>query len=263
MPDNSLDIDFEAGQLFEALRTRTTLTPLTQRYPQLSVKEAYAISQAILARRLDAGEKVVGKKIGLTNVKVQQRLGVNQPDFGFITDAMIIKSGDTVSIAQQLIQPKVEGELVFILKEDLQGPGLTNADIIRATHYVVPALEIVDSRIADWKITIGDTVADNASSGLLVLGEQLNLLADLDVVRCGVVMSINDEIVDTGVGAAAAGSPINAVTWLANQLGELGMPLKAGEVVLSGALVNMFDVKAGDRVKVAIGGAGECAVQFD
>lgn len=256
------DLQSAALALYQAAKLKQTIAPLRETLKDLDIRQAYGISMALLDMKIADGERVIGKKIGLTNVKVQQMLGVDQPDFGFITDAMLVASGSTVKIADNLIQPKIEGELVFVLKEDLSGPGLSNADIIRATDYVVPALEIVDSRIENWDIKIEDTIADNASSGMLVLDTNKIKLTEIDIVRCGVNMSINGEVVDMGVGAAAFGSPINAVTWLANALGELGMPLKAGEFILSGALVKMFDVKAGDKVCVDIGGAGSCAVSF-
>jgi len=161
-----------------------------------------------------------------------------------------------------LIQPRAEGEIAFMLKRDLLGPGITNADVLAATECVMPCFEIVDSRIRDWKIRIQDTVADNASCGVFVLGDQAVDPRKIDLSLCGMVLEKNGEIIATGAGAAALGSPVNAVTWLANTMGALGIPLKAGEVILSGALAAMFPATAGDSFRVSIGGLGNCSVRF-
>ena len=161
-----------------------------------------------------------------------------------------------------LIQPKAEGEIAFILKRDLMGPGIGNADVLAATECVMPCFEIVDSRIRDWKIKIQDTVADNASCGVFVLGDRAVDPRRIDLSTCGMVLEKNGEIVATGAGAAALGAPANVVAWLANTLGRLGIPLKAGEVVLSGSLAIMVPVQAGDSLRVTIGGIGGCSVRF-
>ena len=161
-----------ATELYSALRTAESLAPLSERHPELTLGDAYAIQQYLIARRLADGERVVGKKIGVTSQAVMNLLGVNQPDFGILTDAMSVNAGQAIDAAT-LIQPKAEGEMAFVLKHDLQGPGVTVADVLRATEGVMVCFEIVDSRIRDWKITIQDTVADNASCGLFVLGDRL------------------------------------------------------------------------------------------
>jgi 2-oxopent-4-enoate/cis-2-oxohex-4-enoate hydratase len=188
-------------------------------------------------------------------------LGVYQPDFGYMLDGMLYNEGESIDIAT-LIQPKAEGEIAFILKKDLLGPGITNAQVLAATECVMPCFEIVDSRIRDWKIKIQDTVADNASCGVFVLGDQAVDPRKLDLALCGMVLEKNGEIITTGAGAAALGSPVNAITWLANTMGALGIPLKAGEVILSGALAAMLPAKAGDNFRVSIGGLGGCSVRF-
>ena len=162
----------------------------------------------------------------------------------------------------RLIQPKAEGEIAFVLKKTLKGPGISVADVLAATEGVMACFEIVDSRIRDWKIKIQDTVADNASCGLFVLGDNAVSPRKVDLSTCGMVLEKNGEIIATGSGAAAMGSPVNAITWLANMLGSLGVPLKAGEVVLSGALAAMFPCAAGDNFRVSIGGIGSCSVRF-
>jgi 2-oxopent-4-enoate/cis-2-oxohex-4-enoate hydratase len=188
-------------------------------------------------------------------------LGVYQPDFGMLTDAMVYNEGEAISAAT-LIQPKAEGEIAFVLKRDLRGPGVGVADVLAATECVMPCFEIVDSRIRDWKITITDTVADNASCGVFVLGDRAVSPLKLDLYACGMVLEKNGEVVHTGAGAAALGSPLNAVAWLANTLGALGIPLKAGEVILSGALAAMVPAVRGDHFRVSIGGLGACSVRF-
>ncbi len=188
-------------------------------------------------------------------------LGVFQPDFGYLLNGMIYNDGEIIP-ANTLIQPKAEGEIAFLLKRDLKGPGITVADVLAATEGVMTCFEIVDSRIRDWKIKIQDTVADNASCGVFVLGESLVNPTKVDLNTCGMVLEKNGEIVATGSGAAALGAPANAVAWLANTLGRLDIPLKAGEVILSGSLASLIPVTSGDSLKVTIGGIGSCSVRF-
>tara|TARA_R100001132_G_scaffold27490_1_gene34142 strand:- start:558 stop:1340 length:783 start_codon:yes stop_codon:yes gene_type:complete len=249
-------------ELYQALTTCTTIEPLTKRYADITIENAYHIQQRMIDRRIQAGEKIIGKKIGVTSAAVMNMLGVYQPDFGYMLDGMIYNEGESIDIAT-LIQPKAEGEIAFVLKKDLMGPGISNADVLAATECVMPCFEIVDSRIRDWKIKICDTVADNASCGVFVLGDQAVDPRKVDLSLCGMVLEKNGEIIATGAGAAALGSPVNAVTWLANTMGRLGIPLKAGEVILSGALAAMFPAKAGDSFRVSIGGLGSCSVRFN
>ena len=249
-------------ELYQAMVQRETVTPLTSRGFDISVEDAYHISLRMLERRLAAGERVIGKKIGVTSKAVQNMLSVHQPDFGYLTDAMVYNSGEAMPISERLIQPRAEGEIAFILKKDLMGPGVTNADVLAATECVIPCFEVVDSRIQDWKIKIQDTVADNASCGLFVLGDQAVSPRQVDLVTCGMVVEKNGQLLSTGAGAAALGSPVNCVAWLANTLGHFGIGLKAGEVILSGSLVPLEPVKAGDFMRVEIGGIGSASVRF-
>jgi len=249
------------AELYQALRGCQTVVPLSTRHPGITIEDAYAIQQRMLARRLADGERVVGKKIGVTSQAVMDMLGVYQPDFGWLTDAMVYNEGQAIP-ASSLIQPKAEGEIAFVLKKTLKGPGVTAADVLAATEGVMACFEIVDSRIQDWKIKIQDTVADNASCGVFVLGDRLVDPRDVDLGTCGMVLEKNGDIVATGAGAAALGHPANAVAWLANTLGALGIALEAGEVVLSGSLGIMVPVKAGDNLRVTIGGIGGCSVRF-
>ena len=258
---NSTLIEQLGDELYGALTACQVLDPLSSRHPDITIEDAYAIQQRLIARRLGAGERVVGKKIGVTSQAVMNMLGVFQPDFGILLDGMVYNEGQPIE-ARTLIQPKAEGEIAFVLKKDLMGPGVTAADVMAATEGVMACFEIVDSRIRDWKIQIQDTVADNASCGVFVLGDRLVDPRDVDLATCGMVLEKNGEIVATGAGAAALGHPANAVAWLANNLGRLGMGLKAGEVVLSGSLGIMVPVQAGDSLRVTIGGIGGCSVRF-
>ncbi len=249
-------------ELYQALTARSVVEPLTNRHPEITIENAYHIQQRMIERRMQAGEKIIGKKIGVTSQAVMNMLNVYQPDFGYMLDGMIYNEGQSIDMST-LIQPKAEGEIAFILKKDLMGPGVSNADVLAATECVMPCFEIVDSRIRDWKIKIQDTVADNASCGVFVLGDHAVDPRKIDLALCGMVLERNGEIIATGAGAAALGSPVNAVTWLANKMGSLGIPLKAGEVILSGALAAMFPAKAGDNFRVSIGGLGCCSVRFN
>ena len=258
---NDTQIQQLGDELYDALKGRHVVEPLTSRHADITIDDAYRIQQRLNTRRIDAGERIIGKKIGVTSAAVMNMLGVYQPDFGMLTDGMVYNEGEAIP-ANTLIQPKAEGEIAFVLKKDLIGPGVTGADVLAATEGVMACFEIVDSRIKDWKIKIQDTVADNASCGVFVLGDKLVDPRGVDLNTCGMILEKNGEIVATGAGAAALGAPVNAVAWLANTLGTRGIPLKAGEVILSGSLAIMVPVKTGDSLRVTIGGIGGCSVRF-
>ena len=258
---NQQTIEQYGDELYQAFVSRRVIAPLLSREPQIRIEDAYRIQERFIARRLAAGETIVGKKIGATSKPVQDFLGVYQPDFGMLTSGMVFADGDTLDLGQ-MIQPKAEAELAFVLKHDLKGPGITAMDVIRATDYVVPCFEVVDSRIRDWKIKIQDTVADNASCGVFVLGTTRGDPRRLDITLAGMVLEKNGEVFSTGVGAAVQGSPANAVAWLANTLGELGIPFKAGEVILSGSQSALVPVAEGDELVCRVGGLGSCRVKF-
>lgn len=255
-------IEQYGDELFEALRDCRAVAPLTEREPGITIDDAYHISARLLERRLVDGEQVIGKKIGATSKAVQDMLNVHQPDFGYLTDRMLYASGDELPISGEMIAPRAEGEIAFILKRDLLGPGVTNAQVLAATECVMPCFEIVDSRIKDWRIKIEDTVADNASCGVFLLGNKALSPRDIDLVTCGMVVEKNGAVVATGAGAAALGSPVNCVAWLANTLGQFGIPLKAGEVILSGSLVPLVPVSPGDHMHVSVGHLGTASVRF-
>ena len=256
-------IEAQGQRLYDALRTAKTLAPLTDSHPEMTVEDAYHISLHMLRLREASGERVIGKKIGVTSKPVQDMLGVFQPDFGFLTDAMQYADGATVSLSQSgLVQPRAEGEIAFMLKTDLQGPGVTRDDVLAATAWVAPCFEIVDSRIDDWKIKIQDTVADNASCGVFVVGTQHTDPRTLDLAAASMQMWKNGAPAGSGVGAAVQGHPAEAVAWLANTLGAFGIPFKAGELILSGSLAPLVPAVAGDRFTMQIEGLGGCSIAF-
>ncbi|MGB0747663.1 MAG: 2-oxopent-4-enoate hydratase [Magnetospiraceae bacterium] len=249
------------NDLYEAFVAQKTIAPLLEQEPEITLEDAYAIQLQFIQRRVQAGEKIVGKKIGVTSKPVQDFLGVFQPDFGQLTSGMVYQAGETIDLSK-LIQPKAEAELAFVLKDDLKGPGITPMDVIRATDYVSPCFEIVDSRITDWKIRIQDTVADNASCGVYVLGDAKGDPRELDITLAGMVLEKNGELFSTAAGAAVQGSPAIAVAWLANTLGELGIPFLAGEVILSGSQSALVPIVDGDELVCTVGGLGACRVAF-
>jgi 2-oxopent-4-enoate/cis-2-oxohex-4-enoate hydratase len=251
-----------AEELHHALRERRTVAPLRNRGLELDIDDAYAISLGILARRVSEGERVIGKKIGVTSKAVQDMLGVHQPDFGFLTDRMWIADGGTVRIAESMIQPRAEAEIALILRSGLKGPGVTPGDVLAATKSIAPCFEIVDSRIANWDIRIIDTVADNASCGVFVLGAARLDPRPLDLAGLKVRVSKNGQPLSEGLGSAVQGSPLASVAWLANTLGRYGVSLDAGEVILSGSLVPLEPARPGDRFELDLEGVGSASVAF-
>jgi 2-keto-4-pentenoate hydratase len=237
------------------------VSPLTELNPDLTIEEAYQVQLLTIQKKVEAGQRIVGKKIGLTSAAMQNLLGVDQPDYGHLLDGMVIENGGEISF-DKVLQPKVEAEIAFVLKKDLVGPRVTEMDVLQATDYVLPALEIVDSRIADWNIKLQDTIADNASSGLYVLGGKPLSVDQLDLAQVGMVLYKNGEIMNTGVGAAALGHPAACVAWLANKLFDYGITLKAGEVILSGALSAAINGEPGDHFQARFAHLGEVNVRF-
>jgi 2-oxopent-4-enoate/cis-2-oxohex-4-enoate hydratase len=263
MPSLSFMVD-RAGwteRLYDALRSGTTIPPISGQDSRLTIDDAYAISLGVLERRTADGERVVGKKIGVTSKPVQDMLGVHQPDFGFLTDRMWVE-GDIDIDAHGLIQPRAEAEIAFILKSSLIGPGITDADVLAATESIAPCFEIVDSRIADWKIGIVDTVADNASCGVFALGSARLDPRGIDLPGLHVKVTKNGVPLSEGYGSAVQGSPLTAVAWLANTLGAYGVTLNAGDVILSGSLVPLEPAKAGDEFHMELAGVGGCSIKF-
>lgn len=261
---NSDRIAALGDELFAALRTRSMLSPLTEREPAIDIDDAYRISLRFLERRTTDGEQVIGKKIGVTSKPVQDMLGVHQPDFGFLTDRMRVANGTVVSIAGSgLIQPRAEGEIAFVLKKDLRGPGITEDQVLDATDYVLPCFEIVDSRIRDWKIKIQDTVADNASCGIFVVGDDRVSPQALDLAAVTMAITKNGAHAASGLGSAVQGHPATAVAWLANTLGRYDIPFLKGEIILSGSLAPLLPAVPGDRFHMTLAGIGEASIGFE
>jgi 2-oxopent-4-enoate hydratase len=250
-----------AASLREAEQSRQPIGPLTESHPELTVADAYRIQQLNVHHRKAAGGLVRGRKVGLTSVAMQQQLGVSEPDFGAIFADMLVEEGDPVPVGE-LIQPRIEGEIAFVMESELQGPGVSSADALRAVAGAMPALEVIDSRVADWKIKLPDTIADNASSARLVCGGRLTAVDDLDLRLIGMTLSVNGAVAATGAGAAVLGNPIRCVAWLANKLGEFGVPLRAGDVVLAGALHAALPVAAGDSVHAEFAELGGVTTRF-
>ena len=227
----------------------------------MSIEDAYAIQSVNIDRRIENGERICGRKIGLTSKPMQEMLGVDEPDYGVLLDGMFVEDGDVIDL-QRLVQPRVEAEMAFIMERDLEGPGANTASALRAIAGALPAVEIVDSRVADWKIKLVDTVADNASSGLIVMGGRLRRVDELDLRLVGVAVSRGGELIDTGAGAAALGNPARCVAWLANKLASFGAKLHAGDVVLPGAVHKMVPVQPGDVFRAEFAHLGAVTVRF-
>jgi 2-keto-4-pentenoate hydratase len=237
------------------------IAPLRDVIDSGDVEGGYAIAQANTHAWLSEGRRIIGRKIGLTSAAVQRQLGVDQPDFGVLFDDMLVPSGGVLA-PSQLLQPKAEGEIAFVLGHDLSALRPTRVDLLAAIEYALPAIEIVDSRFADWKITIADTIADNASSAYFVLGGEPKSLAGLDLETCGMVLTFDGAIASLGAGAACMAHPLNAVEWLARTLAARGEPLRAGDVIMSGALGPMAALTPGMRTRVTIGGLGTAEFHY-
>lgn len=253
-------IDELAQALHGAMLSGNPIAPLSESHPSIQVDDAYRVSRAFIELRETAGERVIGKKIGVTSPAVQEMLGIHQPDFGFLTDNMWCRDGcvDT----GPLIAPRAEAEVAFRLKRDLKGPGVTPQDVLAATESVMACFEIVDSRIRDWQIKICDTIADNASCGVFVLSDFEVPVADLSLKDEHVRVTKNEEFLSEGSGAAVQGAPENAVAWLANTLGDYGIPFRAGEIILSGSLVPLAEARAGDVFHLSMPNLGQLEVSF-
>lgn len=251
-----------AKLLREAAQSRKPIGPLRTEIEKGGIEFAYEIQSINTELREEAGSRLIGRKIGLTSKVVQAQLGVSQPDFGALFHDMEVLNGQEISM-HQLFQPKVEAEMAIVLGSDLDYEQMSMLDIIAAVDYVLPAIEIVGSRIKDWDIKIWDTVADNASASHYVLGHSPKTLDEFDIVSCPMSMSKNDEEVSTGSGADCLGSPLNALFWLANTMLELDEPLQEGDLILTGALGKMVGVTAGDHINAEFGKLGSVSVRFN
>ncbi|WP_338751286.1 2-keto-4-pentenoate hydratase [Bacillus sp. FJAT-52991] len=252
-----MTIQERAIALLEAEKTRQPINP----FSKMTVEEAYHTQLEQIRQKVEAGAKVVGKKIGLTSKVMQEMFQVDEPDYGHLLDTMMHLDGAEVSM-DNFIQPKLEFEIAFVLKKDLKGPGVTMLDVVEATDYIVPAIEIIDSRIKDWKIRFEDTVADNGSSAGAIIGGKPTKLDQVNISHIGMAVYKNGAYSDSAAGAAVMGNPARAVAWLANALGEYDISLHAGEVILSGALSKAVPVESGDQWTVEFDHIGSTSVTF-
>jgi 2-keto-4-pentenoate hydratase len=255
------DVQAAAARLREAQACLRACAPIRDLVPPDDVQAAYRVQQTNVELERAAGRRVCGRKIGLTSRAVQQQQGVFEPDFGTLFADMEYGHGSEVP-AGRLIQPRVEAEVMLVLERDLDQPMVNYSDVVRAVGFAVAAIEIVDSRIANWDIRLSDTIADNAAAGLYVLGAQPMSLLGLDLAQCAMSLHRNGDLVSAGRGDASLGHPLNAAVWLARTLARLGTPLRAGDAILTGALGPMVEAAPGDRFEAHIGELGRVAVAF-
>jgi 2-keto-4-pentenoate hydratase len=237
------------------------VAPLRDGLAPTDASRAYEVQALNTAHWVAQGRRIIGRKVGLTAKAVQLQLGVDQPDYGVLFADMEIPDGGTLSAAK-VLQPKAEAEVAFVLSADLTNSNATRDEVAAAVAYAVAAIEIVDSRIADWKITFADTVADNGSSAFFVLGADRKSLAGLDLKTCGMALEVNGDVASLGAGVACLGHPLNAAAWLARSLATQGTPLRKGDIVLTGALGPMVAIKPGDHIEAAIGGLGTVSFTY-
>ncbi|MBX3092918.1 MAG: 2-keto-4-pentenoate hydratase [Cryobacterium sp.] len=258
---NDDEISRFANQLLEAYDTRAPIPPITDEAPNASVNDAYAVQLSQVERWLEQGRRISGFKVGLTSRAMQRQLGVDSPDFGHLFDDMVLDGAAPIPL-DWFIAPRIEPEISFVLGSDLVGPGLVMTDLLRAIDYAIASVEIIDSRIADWRIGLVDTIADNASSGALVLGSRAIAVNDIDLALVGNTLSRNGDIVTTGAGAAVLGHPLNGALFLANTLGSLGRALPAGSIVMAGALSASVPIAPGDTFVARFSSLGDLTVRF-
>lgn len=250
-----------ADALFAAEQNAQSIKPVTHTWPHLGVADAYQVQLLNIDRRIAAGSTLKGHKVGLTARPMQELLGVDEPDYGHLLDDMIMADGAEIAISN-LCSPKVEIEIAFVLGQNLKGPGCSLTDVLHATRFLLPSIEVVDSRVRDWKITLADTIADNASSAGVVLGGKTTVANEVDMVTLGAVLRKNGRVVETGAGAAVLDHPGNAVAWLANKLADFGMQLEPGHVILPGSCVRAIDASCGDTFRADFATLGSVSVSF-
>ena len=260
MTDLPDDLTGLVDRLEAAERERTDIGPLTDEHPALTAEDAYRIQRLLITRREGRGDRIVAMKAGLTSKAKQVAMGVADPIYGYICESMVLDDGEPLATGE-LIHPRAEPEIAFLLKSDLKGPGATAETVLAATASVAPAIEVIDSRYRDFRFTLADVVADNASSARVAVGRWQPLDDSIDLRLAGMIFSKNGEIIDTGAGAAVLGHPANAVAWLANALAERGEYLKAGSFVMPGALSNAYAVAPGDTVQVEIDRLGTLVLE--
>ena len=258
---NETTVATAAAALWDAQADRVTIPPLTETFGAIDVDTAYEIQLVNIRRRLAEGDVIRGHKVGLSSEAMQQMLGVDEPDYGHLLESMFVADAGTIDVSM-FLQPRAEIEVAFVLDRPLAGPGVTVDDVLLATDYVLPAIEIVDSRIVDWNVKLADTIADNASSGAVVLGGSPTKLDDIDVHLVNATLQSNGELRETGVSSAVLGNPAVAVAWLANKVAAFGISLEPGHVVMPGSCTRMIPVAAGDVIRADFDGLGHVSVAF-
>lgn len=256
------DLHQRAASSLLAAYGGTAIDPLTETHPGMAVDDAYAVQRLQVQSWEADGRTVAGHKVGLTSRVMQRQLGVDQPDYGQLMSDMVLAEGQALR-RQDFVQPRVEPEIAFVLGSDLTGPGVTVTQAVRAVDHVLPAIEVIDSRIRDWRIGLVDTIADNASSGAVVLGSRPVRLGDIDLRLTGCVLSVDGEVAATGAGGAVLGSPVSALVWLANVLGAWGVGLLAGQVVIPGSLTAAQPLLPGSVVSARFGGLGTLTTRME
>lgn len=256
-----MNIKESAQKLWDAEQGSYAIGMLTEENSDMTIVDAYNIQLENVKRRLSLGQKLIGMKIGLTSTAMQNLLNVGEPDYGHLFDSMLLLEGEPCKMSE-LVAPKVEGELSFCIDKTLKGPGVTIADVYEATAWVTPSIEIVDSRIKDWKIKLADTVADNGSAAKFVVGGRMKLIGDIDMQMTGMAMEKNGELIGSGVTAEVWGNPAASVAWLANKLSEFDIELKAGSIVMAGAVTAAVPAQAGDIFTVSFQDMGKVTVKF-
>ncbi|MFV0318092.1 MAG: 2-oxo-hepta-3-ene-1,7-dioic acid hydratase [Microthrixaceae bacterium] len=265
MLDSALTGDL-AEELYRARAEVRTVTQLSRRYPAMDIDDAYSVQRSLVSLMVADGRQVVGRKVGLTSKVMQRAMGIDEPDYGVLTDDMVFADGAEIPHGA-FNYPRVELELAFVMAESLEGPGIGAVDVLDATGYVCPAIEILDSRVemldaGGHRRTIVDTIADNAADAGVVLGGQRSDPQDIEPRRVGGELWLNGEIEDTGLGTAVLGNPASGVAWLANRLADYGETLESGQIVLSGSLIQSLPVAVGDHVVADFGDHGRASCRF-
>ena len=255
------EINGAARNLLEATKHNRPMVPLLGNYEEISIQDGYHIQRTMVASWTAEGRRIVGKKVGLTNKEAQKNFGATEPVLGHLFDDMLVKTDEGIEISR-LYQPRVEGELAIVLEKDLAGPGITPLDVVRAAAGVMAALEIMDTRIIDWNVKVEDLVADNCAGAAFALGGKLVPLKDFDPRYVGFVLEKNGQLVSTATGANVLGSPLESAAWLANKLAQMDMTLKAGEIILTGAVAPPVPVDAGDFVHLTVDRIGPVGCYF-
>ena len=256
------DINRVVLNLLEATKKNEPINSLSGSLSEICIEDGYRIQRTMVESWTAKGRRIVGKKVGLTNKGAQKNFGATEPVLGHLFDDMLVNMDEGIQ-ASQLYQPRVEGELAIVLEQDLAGPGITPLDVVRACVGITAALEIMDTRIIDWNIKVGELVADNCAGAAFVLGGGPLPLQDLDLRYAGFVMKKNGRLAGTGTGANVLGSPLDSAAWLVNKLAQMGMSLKAGEIILTGSAVPPVPVEVGDFIQLTIDRVGKVGCHFD